>query len=364
MVDYGGRRARALREVGEVDALVLTNQEGSDAVSIRYASGFTGEGALVLAADRSLLLTDSRYTEQASREAPDLEVVETRAWSTGELAQRLEEEGWRRVAFAAARVSYHWVETMQSRFGGELVSVKDPVAALRLQKESSEVAALRTAGACADAALKALLEELRPGMNEVDAALRLEFLIRQGGADGIAFEINVSAGENTALNHYRPTLGRRTIAPGDLVLFDFGACVDGYRSDMTRTVCVGPASPRSREIYAHVLEANRLGIEAARAGASGVEVDRVARDAIAAAGYGEFFGHGLGHGIGLEVHERPTLSPRSEDTLAPGMVVTVEPGIYLPGYGGVRIEDDVLITKDGHEILTEFPKASLMEVGT
>ena len=364
MSEFVERRQRALQLIGEADALVLVNLEGSDAVSLLYLTGFTGEGALVLAADGALLLTDSRYTEQAAREAPDVKRSETRTWYTGDLAEQLVAAGRQRVAFASARVSHHWVKTMRERFAGELISLEDPLAVLRAKKAPSEIAALREAAAIADDALATVLEEVQPGMSEVDVALRLEFLIRGSGADAIAFDVNVSAGENTALNHYRPALGRRTLTAGDLLLFDFGACVRGYRSDMTRTVSVGAAEPRAREIYQHVLEANLLGLQAAKPGAKGTDVDRMVRDQIADAGFGDYFGHGLGHGIGLEVHEKPTLSPRSEDTLAPNMVVTVEPGIYLPGFGGVRIEDDVLITEEGNDVLTRFPKSELLEVGT
>ncbi|UCF09421.1 MAG: aminopeptidase P family protein [Candidatus Bipolaricaulota bacterium] len=364
MADFRERGRRVCESIGDAEAFVAVNLDDSDGSSLRYLSGFTGEGAIVVTSDGVVLLTDSRYTEQARLEASCDEIVELRRWYTAGLAERLKEDGHRRVAFASSRVSHHWVETVGAAFDGDLVALRDPLAAQRAIKDQEEIDALRTAAAIADRAFAVVVEELRAGMNEVDIALRLELLIRESEADGVAFGINVSSGPNTALNHYLPTLGRRTLAEGDLVLFDFGACAAGYRSDMTRTVCVGTADTRAKEIYGIVLEAQRIGIEGTRAGADGVDVDRVVRETIAAAGYGDRFGHGLGHGIGLDIHEKPALSQQSEDRLEPGMVVTVEPGIYIPGYGGVRIEDDVLVTADGNEVLTDFPKDELIEVGS
>jgi Xaa-Pro aminopeptidase len=364
MADYGARRRKVCEVIDGADAFVATNLEGSDVASLRYLCAFTGEGSLVVTEERAVLLTDSRYTEQARQESPDTEILETRMWFTEGLAERLQKDEYHTVAFSASRVTHHWVQAMGKAFGGNLRSLRDPLAPIRAVKDPEELDALREAAAIADRALETVLGELRAGMNEVEVALRLEMLIREDDGDGLAFEVNVSAGENTALNHYRPTLGRRTLRTGDLVLFDFGACVRGYRSDMTRTVCVGPADDQAKEIYRIVLEANKKGIVETVAGAKGVDVDRIAREHIVAAGYGDRFGHGLGHGIGLEVHEKPTLSPRSEDVLQSGMVVTVEPGIYIPGYGGVRIEDDVLVTSAGNEILTGFPKDELIEVGS
>jgi len=364
MAAFEERCQRTLAEIQGAEAFIATNHEGSDAVTLRYLTGFTGEGTLLVSADKVLLLTDSRYVEQSRREAPTLAVEECRTWYTTGAVDALFREGAGRVAFASSRVTHHWVQTVEAAFDGELLAVEDPVAALRLHKSADEVEALRRAAGIADVAFEEIVDWIQPGMNEVEIALRLELLIRESGAEGVAFEVNVSAGENTALNHYRPTLGRRTLAPGDLVLVDFGACVNGYRSDMTRTIAVAPADPKAKEIYQLVLEANRLGVEEAIPGARGVDVDRVVRQFIAERGHGEHFGHGLGHGIGLEVHEKPTLSQRSEDVLAAGMVVTVEPGVYLPGYGGVRIEDDILITEGGHEVLTGYPKDTLIEVGS
>jgi len=363
MADYAERRRR-LCELVEPDAFVAYNLENSDRATLRYLTGFTGEGILIVAPDETLLLTDSRYTEQARNEAPGILIEENRTWTGKGAAETLDAKGIRRAGFASRRVSHGWVETLRGAGRVELVSLKDPVSTLRRVKDDAEVEALRRAAAIADGALTELADDIRIGMTEADVALRLEWLIRTDpGAEHVAFEINVSAGPNAALNHYNPFLHPQPLRSGDLLLFDFGACVDGYRSDITRTLCVGTASRKAREIYDIVLRANHVGIEAATAGASGIAIDAAARDLIASAGHGERFGHGLGHGIGLEVHEAPSLSPRSEDTLEPGMVATIEPGIYIPGFGGIRIEDDVVIRESGCDVITGFPKDRLIEVG-
>jgi len=363
MADHADRRRRLVATLEE-DAFIAYNLENSDQASIRYLTGFTGEGALIVTGGETVLLTDSRYTEQADREADGIEVEETRSWPSKGLAAALDAHGLDRAAFAANRVSHRWVETVRGVWEGELVSKADPVEALRRKKAPDEIQSLKAAARIADEALTRLVDEIRIGMTEAEVALRLEWLIRESPhAEQIAFEINVSAGPNAALNHYNPFRRPAPLRSHDLLLFDFGACVDGYRSDMTRTFSVGTPSERAKSIYAIVLQANLAGIEAAKAGETGIAVDAAARDLITAKGYGDLFGHGLGHGIGLEIHEAPRLSPQSEDTLEVGMVATIEPGIYVPGFGGVRIEDDVVIEKESCEVITAFPKDRLIEVG-
>ncbi len=357
-------RRRALLQSLEGKAFIAYNYEHSDYATLRYLTGFTGEGTLVLSGEDGILLTDSRYTEQAKREVGGLRIQECRDWMAKDAAAQLLARQLPKVAFAARRASYSWYDALRKLGSFELVDVPDPTNELRAVKSAEEIDALRRAAALADAALDALLPEIRFGMDEAEIALRLEWRMREAGSDGAAFATNVSAGENSALNHYNPAMGRRPVQEGDLLLFDFGACVDGYRSDLTRTVVVGRPAKQAVEIYDLVLEANKVGIAAVAAGKTGIEVDAVARKVIVDAGYGERFGHGLGHGIGLEVHERPSLSVLSKDTLVAGMVATVEPGIYIPGFGGVRIEDDVVVTETGCEVLTSFPKDRLIEVGT
>ncbi|MBN1858381.1 aminopeptidase P family protein [Candidatus Bipolaricaulota bacterium] len=364
MVDYG-RRWESLIQGIDAEMFIAVNYEGTDKVSLRYLTGFTGEGALLVAEPGAILLTDSRYVEQAQRETAGtgVEVRELASWLNSGLAETIGAAGVARVAFASARVTHRWVEQVEAQIKATLVSLPDPLSALRVEKQPDELAFLRRAAEITDRALDRLVPEIHVGMTEIDIALRLDLLIREAGAESVAFECNVSAGENTALNHYNPALDPRPLQRGDLLLFDIGSCYRGYRSDMTRTFCVEEADDRAREIYDLVLQANLAGIAAVRSGASGIEVDKVARDVIVGAGHGDHFGHGLGHGIGMEIHEAPRLSQKSKDTLAPGMVVTVEPGIYLPGYGGVRIEDDVVVTNDGCEIITGFPKRELLVVG-
>ena len=362
MTNTRDRQKAALAAV-DGDGYLAINHEGSDRASLRYLTGFTGEGVVLLSTSEVVLLTDSRYTEQARVETDGLTIIEDRGWRGKATAQAIAARNLKRIVFPSDRVSYRWVEEMRPLGSFELVPMQDPVMSLRRTKSHDELACLRWAATIADEAFAALLPELRVGMTEAEVALRLEVLIRETDAEGIAFPVNVSTGANTALNHYDPALAPTKLAPGDLLLFDFGACVGGYRSDMTRTVCVGQADARAREIYDIVLRANRAGIEAVRAGASASSVDAVARDLIAKAGHGDAFGHGLGHGIGLEVHEAPALSPRGTDTLMPGMVATIEPGIYYAGYGGVRIEDDVIVGESGCEVITATPKDELVQVG-
>jgi len=359
--DIAARRSALCERLPE-KAILFYNYEGSDRANLRYLSGFTGEGALVVCGAETLLVTDSRYTEQARRETAGIRIEEERDWMGAGLARILRALGIVRVAFASRRVTHHWADAAGKLDGITFVPVADPTSELRSVKSREEIECLRKAARLADDALSRLVPEIHAGMDEAQVALRLEWLMREAGSEGIAFDINVSAGENSALNHYNPVLARRKLRRGDLLLFDFGACVDGYRSDMTRTLSVGVPSDEAKTIYDVTLRANLAGIAAARAGATGMEVDAVAREVIQEAGYGGRFGHGLGHGIGLEVHEKPALSPQSKDTLAAGMITTIEPGIYLPGIGGVRIEDDVVITEGGCDVITSFPKDRLIRV--
>jgi Xaa-Pro aminopeptidase len=363
MTDTAQRRSRLL-ETFDTEAFIAVNLEGSDPVTLRYLTGFTGEGALLLSGDGCVLLTDSRYTEQARGETDGLPIEEGRQWPIKGLVEALETRGIAHATFSSARASVYWLEEMKKATSTDLVPQRDPVAGLRRTKSDVELRHLRAAAAIADQALEELLPEIRIGMLESQIALRLEMLIREKKVEGLAFDINASTGANTALNHYSPFHHPVPLAPGDLLLFDFGATVHGYRSDMTRTFVVGEPSDRAREIYDLVLRANQHAIDSIRAGMTGVAADSVARDIITEGGHGDAFGHGLGHGVGLEVHEAPSLSPLSKDTLQVGMVVTVEPGIYYSGFGGVRIEDDVMVTENGCEVITAFPKEELISVGT
>jgi Xaa-Pro aminopeptidase len=342
----------------EVPAALIMHPE-----NVGYLSGFTGStAALLITADRALFITDSRYTLQAGRECPGFELAITQG--SGQYADRIAEEagklGVQEVAVEADYLTLAQFEQISKKLEQlELKPLADLVAPLRRVKDREELDRIRAACALVDRAFDYLLTLVKPGVSERDVAIELEYWMKKHGSEKEAFDSIVASGVRSALPHGRAS--EKLIEAGDLVTFDFGARVGGYVSDLTRTVVVGRFTEKQREVYDTVLQAQEAAIAAIRPGANGKDVDQVARDLIAAAGYGDHFGHGLGHGIGRTVHDHVALSQRSELTLAPGMVVTVEPGIYIEGWGGVRIEDDVLVTENGREVLTHAPK-HLIEV--
>ena len=343
-----------------VDAMLV-----SDLVNVRYLSGFTGSNAalLVFAGDAPpVLATDSRYRTQAARQAPDLEAVIERACGR-HLVERAVAAGAPRIGFESHVVTVDGFEVLasalESHEGVELVRASGTVEALREVKDAGEVALLRLACEAADAALAALVAGggLRPGRTERAVARELEALMLDHGADGPSFETIVAAGVNSAVPHHRPTDAE--LAAGDFVKIDFGALVGGYHSDMTRTFVLGQtgkAADWQREIYALVAAAQRAGLAALERGTPLADVDAAARRVIADAGYGKHFGHGLGHGVGLQIHEAPGIGSAAVGIVRTGSVVTIEPGVYLPGCGGVRIEDTLLVGDRGPESLSRFPK--------
>lgn len=353
-----------------VEALrTLLADEGLDAIIIsqpenwRYLSGFTGSaGVLIISQTDAVLATDFRYYEQVAREAPDFTLAKVTDELPPVLADVLGRLNVHRVGFEAAHVPFathkEWTEAFQP---AEWVPTKGLVEGLRAVKDEGELALLREAIALTDEAFVQVAERVRLGMTERQVAWEIEAYLRTHGADAVAFEIIVASGPNGAMPHARPT--ERVIQPGEPVVIDMGARVGGYHSDLTRTLCLGPADGRFNEIYAVVLEAQTRAEGGIRAGMLGREADSLAREVIEAAGYGENFGHGLGHGVGLAVHEAPRLRKTSEDRLQPGMVTTVEPGIYLPDWGGVRLEDVILIGADGVEVLTKAPKSFMRGLG-
>ncbi|AQT80490.1 peptidase M24 family protein [Mycolicibacterium litorale] len=355
---HSQRRDRlAARLVADgMDAILV-----SDLVNVRYLSGFTGSNAalLVFAGDTpSVLATDGRYRTQAAHQAPDLETVIERACGR-HLVGRAIADGARRIGFESHVVTVDGFDVLAGALGDEpaveLVRASGLVEALREVKDAGEVALLRLACEAADAALAALVAGggLRPGRTERAVGRDLEALMLEHGADGPSFETIVAAGANSAIPHHRPT--DAVLAAGDFVKIDFGALVGGYHSDMTRTFVLGEAAGWQRDIYTLVSEAQRAGREALEVGATLSEVDGAAREVIVDAGYGEHFGHGLGHGVGLQIHEAPGINSAAAGTLLAGSVVTVEPGVYLPDRGGVRIED-TLVVGERSELLTRFPK--------
>ncbi len=337
----------------------------TDLINVRYLSGFTGSnGALLVFADDRppVLATDGRYRTQATQQAPDLEVAIERACGR-HLAGLAASAGARRLGFESHVVTVDGFDALAGELaqaGTELVRASQTVEALREVKDAGEVALLRLACEAADAALTDLVARggLRAGRTEREVGRELEALMLDHGADGVSFETIVASGANSAIPHHRPT--DAVLATGDFVKIDFGALVGGYHSDMTRTFVLGKAADWQREIYELVSIAQRAGRDALHAGASLADVDGAARGVIVDAGHGELFGHGLGHGVGLQIHEAPGINASAAGTLLAGSVVTVEPGVYLPDRGGVRIEDTLVVADEtsGHapELLTRFPK--------
>jgi Xaa-Pro aminopeptidase len=337
---------------GRLDRLAALLEEPllvTNPTNVRYLCGFeSSNAALLVARDGVRLFTDFRYVD-AAREVPDVELVETKRTVVSGLAGLLEG----RIGFEAAHVTYGAWETLRAG-GAELVPRTGLVEGLRAVKDESELAAIRRAAAITTRGLERLAAEPWIGRSERELAWELERLLREEGADALAFDIIVAAGPDGARPHAHA--GDRRIERGDLVVVDWGAKVDGYCADCTRTFAAGEIDDELRRIYEVCLDAQLAALPEPRAGADGRAVDAVARERIAEAGYGDAFGHGLGHGVGMDVHEAPVLRAESEDVLAPGNVVTVEPGIYLPGHGGVRIEDLVVVTDGEPEVLTSFPK--------
>jgi Xaa-Pro aminopeptidase len=339
----------------------------TDLINVRYLSGFTGSNAalLVFADDLPpVLATDGRYRTQAAQQAPDLEVAIQRACGRY-LAGRAASAGVRRLGFESHVVTVDGFDGLAKEVEvgtTELVRASQTVEALREIKDAGEVALLRLACEAADAALTDLVDRggLRPGRTEREVGRELEALMLDHRADGISFETIVASGANSAIPHHRPT--DAVLAAGDFVKIDFGALVGGYHSDMTRTFVLGKAADWQCEIYQLVSAAQQAGCAALRAGASLADVDAAARGVITDAGHGEHFGHGLGHGVGLQIHEAPGINATAAGTLLAGSVVTVEPGVYLPDRGGVRIEDTLVVADTGQahghapELLTRFPK--------
>ncbi|MGE5576866.1 MAG: M24 family metallopeptidase [Syntrophothermus sp.] len=344
-----GRIRDYLRFSG-LDAVIITKPE-----NFRYLSGFTGEGLLLITAEKALLLTDFRYTQQALQQAPEFEIVRTGIPSVNTLADEVEKVGVKKAGFESEHVTVNVLLSWQEKLKGvSLEPLEGVVGKIRMVKDQEEQNTIRKAVEIADQAFKQILSRIIPGVTEREVALELEFIMKRAGAEKLGFDTIIASGPRAALPH--GVASDRVIAAGDLVTLDFGCFYQGYTSDMTRTVVVGQATDRQREIYNVVLEAQSAGLRAVRAGLRGSEVDAVARQVIADAGYGEYFGHGLGHGVGLEIHEAPRLAQSDDTLLAPGMVVTVEPGIYIPEWGGVRIEDMVVVTEDGCEVLTQSTK--------
>jgi Xaa-Pro aminopeptidase len=354
-MDHESRRLAATRAFDEpgIDVLIVSRPP-----NVRYLSGFTGSnGVLVVSSAGSSLVTDGRYTLQAARECPGVRVSVTSGSAAPLIASAARELGAGRAGFEADVVTFQGHADLAAE-GLELAPTRGLVDRLRWVKDAEELSAIQAAQDVTDAAFEAIVGTLAAGTTERAVAFDLEAAMRRAGADAAAFDTIVAFGPNAAEPHHRPA--GRELAPGDLVKMDFGALLDGYHSDMTRTVAFGEPSGRAREVYQTVWEAQRAGVEALVSGATGGQVDAAARDAVAHAGFGDAFTHGLGHGVGLEVHEGPSLRRDGSDVVPVDAVVTVEPGVYLGGELGVRIEDMVRVTPAGPRVMAASPKELLV----
>jgi Xaa-Pro aminopeptidase len=334
-----------------LDALLLSQPE-----NLRYLSGFTGSsGWLLISEQNAILATDFRYVEQAKGESPDFEIIQTKQELRDWLPGSVSDLGWHKLGFEANFISYdsyhklsEAIKTKQVNL--ELVPTTGIVEQLRSIKEPEELGFITKAVELANAAFEQAKAIIRPGTTEKEAAWEIEKIIRQEGSEGMPFEIIVASGPNSALPHARPT--EKIIRSGEPVLIDMGARISGYCSDFSRTLFLGKADKTFQEIYNIVLKAQATAMEGIESGMDASQADRLARSVVEQAGYGDAFGHGLGHGVGLAVHEFPRLGLSSSDSLADGMIFTIEPGIYLAGQGGVRIEDMVVLENGKAKVLT------------
>lgn len=345
------RRLRGLMQEQGLKALLITN-----ATNRMYMTGFTGSsGYVVMTEDRAILLTDFRYMTQAPQQAIGYEVIEHAPRAMETVKDLLTQAGLTKLGFEQNDMTYGVYQACAGILNGvELVPTDFIVENLRMVKDEGELAIMQEAAELADRTFEYVLGVLKPGMRELDIALEIEMYVRAHGAASTSFETIVASGARSALPHGKAS--DKIIGTNEFVKLDFGAYYKGYCSDITRTVVLGTPTDKHREIYNIVLEAQLEALERIRPGITGREADAVARDVIKRYGYGDLFGHGTGHGLGMEIHEAPRLSMTGDVVLTPGMTVTVEPGIYVPGFGGVRIEDDIVITDTGNRRLTQSSK--------
>ena len=350
-------RIRARLDTLGADALLVTKP-----VNVRYLSGYSGSNGQLIVGSEDVFMTDGRYEEQSRHEVPDIrrEIYGVSSRTIGEAAGMygtLESiVSGLKIKLLGVEAGHMTLETAralrEAMPGLELVETTEEVETLRTVKDDREIAAMQRAFDIADHALAALLNQLKEGMTEIELAAILEFEMRQAGSEGVSFDTIAGFGENAAEPHHHPTA--RALNRGDMIKVDFGAMADGYHSDMTRVIAFGEPADEMVEIYKLVKASNQAGLDAVRAGATSGAVDAAARDVVRAQGYD--YGHGTGHGVGLEIHESPPVRQGSQLVLKEGMALTVEPGIYIPGTGGVRIEDTVIVRPEGCDILTGSTK--------
>ncbi|QDP99214.1 aminopeptidase P family protein [Lysinibacillus fusiformis] len=340
---------KALQEQN-IEGILITNEYNR-----RYMTGFTGTaGVAIVSQNDAVFITDFRYTEQAAAQIKDYRIVKHEATILEEIATQVKAMGIKLLGFEKDAVSYGTYELYKNVIQADLVPVSGLIEKIRLIKTEQEINIIKVACEIADHAFTHIIDFIKPGKTELEVSNELEFFMRKQGATQSSFDTIVASGLRSALPHGVAT--DKVIEKGDFVTLDYGALYNGYISDITRTVAVGEPSAKLVDMYDAVLASQLLALEKVGPGLTGIQADAIARDYLTEKGYGEAFGHSLGHGIGLEVHEGPGLSMRSDTVLEPGMAVTIEPGVYLPGIGGLRIEDDILITETGNELLTHSSK--------
>ncbi len=340
---------KTLKE-SKLDSIVITSE-----FNRRYITGFTGSaGIALITLDKAYFITDFRYIEQAKNQAPDFEIIKHEGDIFKELANLIEQDGTSNLAFEENDVSFKEYTRLKELINADLMPISNLVEDLRMIKTTEEIEVLKEAALIADKTYEHILNFIKPGITEIEVANELEMYMRSLGATSSSFDIIVASGKRSALPH--GVASEKVIEKGELVTLDYGALYKGYISDITRTVAVGEVSSQLKEIYDVVLESQLRAINEIKAGMTGKEADAITRDYITSKGYGEYFGHSTGHGIGLEVHEAPSLATQSDVVLQKNMAVTVEPGIYLPQIGGCRIEDDIIITETGNKRLTQATK--------
>ena len=351
MKEHRLESVRALLEEKGLDAVVINKLE-----NLHYFSGFTGDDTLlVITAHTAQLVTDFRYIEQAGKQAPLFEIVEQKHGLLAKAADCLKILGCKQIGFEGNALLYDDFAALTKMLDGAAFNTALKLDELRQVKDAEELACIRKAVAISDLAFDDVLKFLRPGISEIDVAAHMENFMRAHGSERPAFTTIVASGVRGSLPHGVAT--EKLIVDGEFVTMDYGAVYKGYHSDITRTVCVGHADEKHRKLYDTVLKSQLLGVEKVQLGASGKAIDKVVRDYLTKEGYGPYFGHGLGHSLGLEIHEEPRLSPSSTcEHLSENMLITVEPGVYLPGWGGLRIEDTVLVTGEGGVPLTASSK--------
>ncbi|PRS10196.1 Xaa-Pro dipeptidase [Bacillus atrophaeus] len=334
-----------------IDGLLITS-----GTNLQYMTGFTGSAGLaVISEERAAFITDFRYTEQAKAQVKGFEIIEHGGSLIQTAADTINDFGIAKLGFEQNSMTYGTYASYHAVVNSaELVPVAESVEKLRLIKSDEEIKILEEAAKIADDAFHHILTFIKPGISEISVANELEFFMRSQGADSSSFDMIVASGLRSSLPH--GVASEKLIESGDFVTLDFGAYYKGYCSDITRTIAVGEPSDKLKDIYQIVFDAQALGVQHIKPGMTGKEADALTRDHITAKGYGQYFGHSTGHGLGMEVHESPGLSARSSAVLEPGMIVTVEPGIYIPETGGVRIEDDIVITENGCRTITHSPK--------